>query len=217
MIKALLLDLDQTLLDRTATFRAYLERQYDDLNLSEQNVTKMEYFAEVDRWDDNGYRDKLDTFSRTAENLNFSLPPKELMAHFKTEYGQDAQLFPGVESCLQQWSQRLPLALVTNGRTDGQSSKLKVTGIEDYFSAIVISESVGIKKPDPEIYFTACRALAVEPGQVVFVGDHPKNDVEVPASLGMKGIWVRNEVYAPPVVHHGILESVTDLESLIHF
>ena len=74
MLKALFLDLDQTLLDRAQTFQRYLARQFSDLELSQYGVSDTEYFAAVHRWDDNGYRDKQDTFDRAIADLQLPLP-----------------------------------------------------------------------------------------------------------------------------------------------
>lgn len=212
MIKALFLDLDQTLVDRRHTFQAYLSRQFSDLRLDRAGLTADDYYAAVHRWDDNGYRDKHDTFSRAIQELGLSLGPDLLMTHFKREYGQDARLFPGVYHWLESMAARWPLVLISNGRRDGQQVKLNVTGISPFFSRVLISGAEGIKKPDPEIYQRGCRALDVAPEEVLFVGDHPHNDVEVPIRLGMQAVWVRNPVYTQPAQCSAIVDSVTELD-----
>lgn len=46
-----------------------------------------------------------------------------------------------------------------------------------YFKTVVLSSKLGIKKPNPEIYWEAARRIGVEPAHCVYVGDNPKRDV----------------------------------------
>ena len=78
-LKAVFLDLDQTLVDRTHTFQSYLQQQYADLQIAQSGVMASDYFAAVHQWDDNGYRDKTETFQRVVDQLALSVSPDTLM------------------------------------------------------------------------------------------------------------------------------------------
>ncbi|WP_196161602.1 HAD family hydrolase [Reinekea sp. G2M2-21] len=214
MTQAIFFDLDQTLLDRARTFQSYLAHLYTDV-VAPLNVPAESFYTEIHRWDDNGYRDKLETFALTIEHLSLSVTAEQLFAHFRKNYGHDAVLFDGVAEVLGLLKRNYPLALITNGRTKGQQKKLDITGIGHFFDHVLISEAEGIKKPEPELYLRACQKMNVAPGDVIFVGDHPTNDIAAPKKLGMRAIWVRNEVYAPPIDHDGIIQSVAELPTLL--
>jgi len=173
------------------------------------------FYRTVHKWDDNGYRDKREVFKLVVEELSCRVTVEDMFDHFKQHYGHDAQLFEGVENVLTTLRQRYSLALITNGRTQGQRRKLAKTGITHFFDHILISEAEGLKKPDPQLYLRACEKMSVAPEQVLFVGDHPRNDVEIPKQLGMKAIWVSNAVYDPPTEHDGVIQSVVELPSLL--
>jgi len=49
--------------------------------------------------------------------------------------------------------------------------------LSQYFKTVVLSSKLGIKKPNPEIYWEAARRIGVEPSHCVYVGDNPKRDV----------------------------------------
>ena len=51
-------------------------------------------------------------------------------------------------------------------------------GVAHYFKAVILSSKVRLRKPDPEIYFLACRAIGKAPEQCAYVGDNPIRDVE---------------------------------------
>lgn len=86
----------------------------------------------------------------------------------------------------------LKLGIVTNGRNDFQLKNIQALGIIHLFSVILVSEREGIKKPNPEIFMRALRALHVGPKECVFIGDHPSHDIQAAQNVGMKALWKRN-------------------------
>ena len=70
------------------------------------------------------------------------------------------------------------MGLVSNGKTPFQEHNFYALGITDYFSTIVISEAIGLRKPDPAIYLYTCTQLGCNPSDCIFIGDNPKADIE---------------------------------------
>mgnify|MGYP001174168112 FL=1 len=66
--------------------------------------------------------------------------------------------------------------------------RLEEFGLLDHAEVAVFSVEQGVRKPNPEIYRAALRALAVEPGETIFVGDRVREDVRGPQSVGMHGV-----------------------------
>ena len=62
--------------------------------------------------------------------------------------------------------------------------------INGLFSIIVISEAIGLRKPDPEIYLYTCNQLDCKPSDCIFIGDNPKADIE-----GAKN-WYENNIFS---------------------
>jgi putative hydrolase of the HAD superfamily len=54
----------------------------------------------------------------------------------------------------------------------------------------MISEAVGVKKPDARIFAQALAAVGCRASQAWFVGDHPVNDVLGAAAVGLRPIWL---------------------------
>ncbi len=91
---------------------------------------------------------------------------------------------------LQQWSRRYALAIVSNF----YGNLLFVTrglGIAEYFSAVIDSAVVGIRKPDPRIFRLALDALHCSPGQALVVGDSYDRDIVPAKSIGCETVWLR--------------------------
>jgi HAD superfamily hydrolase (TIGR01509 family) len=67
-------------------------------------------------------------------------------------------------------------------------------GLGGLLDVMVLSEDVGARKPAPEIFLHACRALEVEPFDTMFVGDDLVTDVQGAANVGMttaQALWFR--------------------------
>jgi putative hydrolase of the HAD superfamily len=94
---------------------------------------------------------------------------------------------------------KMKLGMITNGFERFQDNNIKALHISEYFDEILISESEGIKKPDPAIFIRATSRLGVKPEEAVFVGDHPTNDIEASLKVGMKAIWKEDLFYREPV------------------
>jgi len=58
------------------------------------------------------------------------------------------------------------------------------------FDAEVFSNSVGLAKPDPQIYLHCCELLGVEPSDAVFVGDGANDELEGARRVGMEAILI---------------------------
>jgi HAD superfamily hydrolase (TIGR01509 family) len=67
-------------------------------------------------------------------------------------------------------------------------------GLAGGIDVMVLSEEVGVRKPDAEIFRIACRQLGVEPREAMYVGDNLETDVRGAAGAGMttvQALWFR--------------------------
>ncbi|MFH1567154.1 MAG: HAD family hydrolase, partial [Gemmatimonadota bacterium] len=78
-----------------------------------------------------------------------------------------------------------------------QYDKLRAIGLEGAFQCVLLSEEVGVRKPDPRIFHQACAALGAEPGKVVYVGDSYRNDVVGARNAGLLSCWYNPGGAAP--------------------
>lgn len=59
--------------------------------------------------------------------------------------------------------------------------------LNEVLDSLVISSEIGFRKPHPGFYLNACRLMALDPGDVLFVGDDLVHDVEGPRQAGLRG------------------------------
>jgi putative hydrolase of the HAD superfamily len=76
--------------------------------------------------------------------------------------------------------------------------------------ALVISSEVGLRKPHPEFYLSACESLLLPPSRVLSVGDDPENDVYGPCRAGLRGLLIDRDGRRPEGV-----ASLPGLDALI--
>lgn len=84
------------------------------------------------------------------------------------------------------------MALITNGKTAHQKAKIQALGLGTWIppEAIIISEEVGVSKPDPAIFHYAEKKLSLDPSLVWYIGDNPSRDIDAAAAVGWKTIWL---------------------------
>ncbi len=77
------------------------------------------------------------------------------------------------------------LGIIANTITETEiPDYLEDEGLTSYFKAVVLSSKVGIRKPNPEIYWEAARQVGVDPAKCVYVGDNPVRDFEGTRAAG---------------------------------
>ncbi len=82
--------------------------------------------------------------------------------------------------------EKIPLGLLTDGRSLQQRSKIKALGLSEYFSEIIISEEFGTEKPNKANYVFFENNL--EGTDYYYIGDNIKKDFITPNELGWKTI-----------------------------
>jgi putative hydrolase of the HAD superfamily len=90
----------------------------------------------------------------------------------------------------------LALAVVTNGSTIAQRAKIDLLGRER-FASVVVSAEHGVAKPDAAVFRIALDELGVASTEAVHIGDHPVNDVEGARRAGIPAILLDRAGAAP--------------------
>ena len=81
--------------------------------------------------------------------------------------------------------------LITNGLSETQRGKLRLLEIEDSFDDVLITGEFGVYKPDAAPFLASAEHLGALPSELLYVGDHPKSDVEGSRNAGFVPVWVR--------------------------
>lgn len=216
-IKALFFDLDGTLLDRESSLLKFAGCQYDRFSNELSLIDKENYINIFIELDARGYVWKDKVYSQLLEKFKIqSLTAEDLLYDYITNFKHSCIGFPHLHEVLESLLQMgIKLGLVSNGKTHFQMANIKALGIEGYFNTILISEEVGLRKPDSRIFQKGMEALAVSASQCIFVGDHPENDVAASKRAGMMGIWKRDDYWHSAEADYTI-ENLSELLMIVH-
>lgn len=194
MIKAVVFDLDHTLFDRYETLRTVVPEFRRGFSIAE-GITD-EYIYERVCWADKNFVHKgwQGILAHLCECGIFCEEPtyEEYCTFVISLLKKRAAKFPFTEGVLAQIrAQGFKMGIITNGDHDTQSNKIDLLDIRDYFDSIIISGDTLYSKPDPEIFRLMADNLGVDVTEIMYVGDHPKFDVDGSRRAGCTPVWVR--------------------------
>ena len=98
------------------------------------------------------------------------------------------ELYADARPALEALARRWPIVALTNGNAD-----LHSIGLADHFTATISAREFGTAKPDPRIFYEACRQLNARPHEVLHIGDDWALDVAGAHGAGLRSAWVRRE------------------------
>jgi putative hydrolase of the HAD superfamily len=194
VLKAIFFDLDETLITRAAAIRAFIADQYQRYRAQLGNVTEAAFANRFLDIEDNGRIGKHLVYPALVKALGITgVSPETLLEDYRKIYPGFAITNPGALETLKALRQAsFKVGILTNGNEVVQNGKIDVIGIRPLLDAIVISEAVGLKKPDPAIFRLAAEKIGEAPEACLFVGDNPEVDVVGAAGVKMQTAWFRN-------------------------
>lgn len=197
MIKAILLDVDNTLLDFNLNAQASIKRAFTDCGLTYKDEY-FDVFLKINNslWDgiEKGEvtREQLkrDRFKLILENLGISGDSARLEELFRKGLGEFAYMVDGAIELLEYLYPKYRLFVASNAIFEVQMNRLNKTGMIKYFEKLFISEKIGYNKPSKE-YFDRCFSQMgdVKKEQVVMIGDSLTADIGGAKEYGLKTIW----------------------------
>ena len=195
-------DLDRTLWDFDAAAEVAFERIYEKYGLKSLGIPSAHDFHEVyhplneQLW----VLYRADKITKAELNRTRFLKPLEhygihdtiLADHLSEDYvywsPRIVKLVPGTMELLDYLKPKYHLHLITNGFQEVQPTKLSGSGIEPYFETLTVSEEVGVKKPNPEIFRYALRKAQATPEESLMIGDEMAVDIDGARAAGMDQI-----------------------------
>lgn len=173
MLKWIFFDLGSTLLDEKLAYREYTEECVKMLGSLGMDISVSVYRGKMEEF----AREGLDPI-RATWNHFAPTEPRPLWTN------KGVSLYPETIDVLEKLSQNYRLGIIAN-QSSSIRELLKEWGIESYFQLIILSEEVGLSKPDTTIFTLALQKANIPADRVVYVGDRYDNDILPAKSLGM--------------------------------
>ena len=114
------------------------------------------------------------------------------------EYPKLNAVMPGAFELVKELSGRYQIGVVSNGLPDVQYIKLESMGLRDLFSCVVLSEELGIRKPDPRIFHQAADLIKMSPADCLYIGNSYKDDIAGAKAAGMLACWLKSSPSSSP-------------------
>jgi putative hydrolase of the HAD superfamily len=208
-VPLLLLDLDNTLLDRARAFRIWAEDFLARIGAPPQEI---DWVLSVDA---DGLTERWDMADLIKERYGLHASTIDLVEALHDGVVTNTRLDPLVACALQiagdaGW---VPV-VVSNGATRQQEARIRLTGLDRYLAEWVISEEAGVSKPNPRIFHIAAERGRMRLGGAWMVGDSPEADIGGASALGLRSVWVRRgrtwtePRFAPTRVADGPIEAL---------
>jgi len=208
-VPLLFLSLDNTLLDRAGAFRAWGRSFLAGIGAPAYDLDWLDA-ADADgltsTWDlADAIRDRyrlrtrsIDLVEELREGLLAHLRLDPLVA-FALRIATDAGWVPVV---------------VTNGDSRVQTEKMVRTGLVKHIVGYVVSDDVGVRKPNPRIFAIAAERVGHRLSGAWLIGDSPEVDVGGASALGIPSVWIRrgrqwpDSRFAPTRTCDGVIEAL---------
>jgi putative hydrolase of the HAD superfamily len=146
-------------------------------------------------------------FSKTFIDLGIS--PEHIPRQFEDDYvticPTKTNLFPKTHETLTYLKDKYRMYVISNGFKESTEMKIHNNGLGIYFDHVIISEVVGINKPDKAIFDHALGLAKATVSESMMIGDSIEADIRGAQNFGMKAIYFNPEgKEAPEDVEHQI-------------
>jgi putative hydrolase of the HAD superfamily len=139
--------------------------------------------------DERGYL--ADGFERVVAQYDAAVDPERLATGFvETVDYRKVSLLPGAEAALRAARDNGAVGLVTNGPASRQAVKVDALGIENRFDTVVYAGDLPHRKPHPDPFERALRALDASAPAALYVGDSVEYDVVGARRASIRVAWV---------------------------
>lgn len=195
----------------------------DDTLYSEKEYVRSGYKA-VSDYLGGGFEDKLWSFFEAGkpaiDELMRDLGREDEKAEVLKVYRShkpDIHPYSGVAKMIKDLKEKgIKVGIITDGRPEGQSNKLKALGLE--IDDVIITDELGgvqFRKPCDIAFRIMSTRWRLNPADIVYVGDNPVKDFQAPQQLGMKSIYFKNPDGLYSSGNRGGIEKITKIMELI--
>ena len=133
---------------------------------------------------------KIERFKRLSDKLQISFDEVEFANVYMNHLSNGSFLFEDSFDLIKSIKDKYKLIILTNGLTAVQKKRIKKSSIAKYFDNIVISENVGISKPNPAIFEYALKDINnINKNEILMIGDSLSSDIQGGINFEIDTCW----------------------------
>ncbi|WP_231459252.1 MULTISPECIES: YjjG family noncanonical pyrimidine nucleotidase [unclassified Pedobacter] len=201
--KHIFFDLDHTIWDFDRNAEETLQELYKKYKLDELGLKSCSDF--ISKYTENNHKLwadyhlgkitkdflRAERFSKTF--LELGIHPDAVPHQFEDDYvcisPTKTNLFEGAENVLSYLQQKYTLHIISNGFKETTLTKMDFSALNPYFSNVIISEDVGVNKPNPVIFEYALDKAKALKAESIMIGDSLEADIYGALNFGMDAIF----------------------------
>lgn len=202
MTKHIFFDLDHTIWDFDRNAQETLLELYEAYQLKTLGLNSNEF---IEKYTENNHnlwqkyhlgeitKEKLrqDRFRTTF--IELGVKPELVPLQFEEDYVKisptKTNLFAGAEKVLTYLQNKYQLHIISNGFKETTLIKMNLSGLNPYFTNVIISEDVGFNKPDKIVFEHAINKADAKIEESIMIGDSLEADIRGAQNFGMKAIF----------------------------
>lgn len=197
MIKYILFDVDDTLLDFKKAEAAAIRKTFERIGIpvSDEIISRYSEINDsqwkcLERGELTREQVLVRRFDILFDELGLNIPSEMAQASYEYLLGIGHYFIDGAQELLEALDGKYEMYIISNGTANVQDRRLKSAGISRYFKEIFISERVGYDKPSVE-FFDACfeRIPGFEKDKAIVVGDRLSSDILGGINAGVRTCW----------------------------
>lgn len=201
MIRTILLDIDDTILDfksceREALSKALAEFGFscDDSMIFAYSEINDSMWKMLERGEITRDRLRTERFSRFFETYSINLDANRFADEYMQALSKTSVYLPGAKNAMDELYDSYDLYAVTNGYSFTQKGRISASGLDRYFKKVFISQEVGAVKPEREFFEKCAKEIAdFKADETILVGDSLTSDIKGGAAFGLKTVWIGKE------------------------
>ncbi|HWQ30798.1 MAG TPA: YjjG family noncanonical pyrimidine nucleotidase [Negativicutes bacterium] len=133
---------------------------------------------------------KAERFRRFSKELKLDFDEVAFAATYARHLSDASYLYDNITELIASLHETYRLIIVTNGLSSVQENRIKKSVISGYFEDIIVSEEVGLSKPDPRIFELALSNIRyTDKSKVLIVGDSLITDIQGGTNSGIDTCW----------------------------
>lgn len=161
---------------------------------------------------------KIERFKRLSVALDIDFNEIEFANCYAKNLANSSHLYKESIDLIESLYNSYKLIIVTNGLTEIQDKRIRKSVIAKYFEDIVISEEVGVSKPNPKIFEYALKDIEnLDKNKILIVGDSLTSDIQGGINFGIDTCWfnphkIGNETNFKPTYE---ISNIMELKNLV--
>ena len=134
---------------------------------------------------------RTERFHRLFDQYRLAVDAQAFSECYLDYLAHSSFLIEGAEEVCRYLSERATLVILTNGIKEVQLTRLAGSSLQPYIRSIVVSEEVGVGKPDPEIFaYALAKVEHADKKRVLMIGDSLSADILGGIRFGIDTCWV---------------------------